>query len=160
VNATLIDLPALHLLGFRVVGKPKDLGKLVPKGWKELQGRLPEIAGVKDSTKQIGFLRPKEHVTALGRLVTYIGVEVEPETAEPKGLLRHDLPASTYAEFEYHGSFLDKEFANFYPGIFKAIGEQNLTVDGDLGWIEMYDDATHNWEDKADPKNVLKVLFP
>jgi len=160
VTPTIVELPALHLLGLRVVGKPKELGKLVPKGWRELQSRLPEIEGVKDPSKQIGFLIPKEHITVLGKLATFIGVEVSEDTAEPKGLRRHNLPASRYAQFEYVGSFLDEEFKGFYPGIFKAIGDEGLQINNDLGWIEMYDDATHNWDDKSDPNNVLRVLFP
>lgn len=160
MDYSIVELPALHLIGLRVAGKPKDLGKLVPKGWRELQSRLGEIEGVKDPTQQIGFLLPKDHVLALGRIATYIGVEVSETTPEPKGLKRHDLPASRYARFEYRGSFLDKEFAGFYPAIFKQLGEARLPFDGERGWLEMYNDETHNWDDKTDPKNVLAVLFP
>jgi predicted transcriptional regulator YdeE len=156
----ILEFPDLHLLGLRVAGKPKDLGKLVPKGWQELRSRLGAVAGVKDPTKQIGFLLPRDHVLALGRIATYIGVEVAPDTPEPKGLKRHFLPASRYAAFRYRGSFLAPEFAGFYPGIFKALAEKGLEFDGDRGWIEMYDDATHDWEDKTDPSNLLTVAFP
>lgn len=160
MSPEFVELPALHLLGLRVAGKPKELGKLVPKGWHDLKSRLSEVQGVKDPTKQIGFLFPKEHFLALGRIATYIGVEVAPDTEEPKGLRRHDLPASKYAKFEFRGSFLTPEFTGFYPAIFKAIADQQIPVDGDRGWIEMYDDTSHNWEDKTDPGNVLAVLFP
>lgn len=156
----ILELPDLHLLGLRVAGKPKDLGKLVPKGWRDLQSRLSQIEGVKDSSRQVGFLLPNDHILPLGRIATYISVEVAPETPEPKGLKRHDLPASRYAVFTYRGSFLAPEFAGFYPGVFKALQESGLEFDGTRGWIEMYDDASHNWGDKTDPRNELRVAFP
>lgn len=154
------ELPELHLLGLRIVGKPKELGKLTVKGWRELQGRLGDIPGVKDPSKQIGFLLPKEHVLALGRLATFISVEVEPDTPAPKGLRRHDLPARRYAAFTYRGAFTDPAFAAFYPGIFQAIGDGEIPYDAELGWIELYDDASHDWSDKSNKDNVLTVAFP
>jgi predicted transcriptional regulator YdeE len=154
------SLPELHLIGLRVAGKPTQLGKLVPKGWKELQGRLAEIEGVKNPSQQIGFLLPNDHILALGRIATYIGVEVDASTPEIRGLKRHTLPTSRYAKFEYHGSLVDPAFAQFYPSIFKSMADNGVPFDGDLGWLERYDDATHHWDDKTWSGNILTVLFP
>lgn len=155
----LVTSPAFAVVGQRVVGKPNQLGKLVPKAWKDLRARLPEIEGVVDPRRQIGFLLPEEKML-LGRLVTYIGVEIAPAAPTPKGLTRREFPSGPYAEFVWTGSFLSKEFAAFYPGVFAALKEHDLQVDPKLGWIEIYDDATHDWEDKANPGNTLRVRFP
>lgn len=157
---TFDALPELHLIGLRVAGKPNQLGKLIPKGWRDLQNRLPEIPGVKDPSRQIGFLLPHDHILALGRIATYIGLEVAADTPEPKGLKRHTLPAADYAVFEYHGSFLAPEFAQFYPQIFQTMTKRNIPFDGERGWLERYDDATHRWDDKTWPENRLAVWFP
>ncbi len=157
----MLDLPALSVVGVRVVGKPKELGKKVPEAWSRLRERLGEIPGVVDPAWQIGFLVPKEHALPLGRLATYIGVEVSGETPDlPKDLRRQEWPAARYAEFRYTGSFLAPEFAGFYPAMFAALKEHGLAMHPELGWQEHYADATHDWSDKAAATNTLVVRFP
>lgn len=143
-----------------MVGKPNQLGKVVPKGWRELQGRLAEITGVIDATRQYGFFIPGDHILPLGRIATYISVEVAEDTPEPKGLKRHDFPASRYAQFEFVGSFMTPEFGAFYGGMFEVVKENELPHEATLGWIELYEDASHNWDDKKESTNRIRVLFP
>jgi len=156
----VVELPELHLLGQRIVGKPGELSKLVPKGWRELHSRLPSIEGVLEPSVQFGFLLPKEHLMPLGRIATFISVRVDPSVEAPKGLRRHSLPASSYAEFTYEGSFLDPAFKEFYPRMFAAIRDDAIPFDATRGWLERYEDATHDWDDKTRPDNRIAVLFP
>jgi predicted transcriptional regulator YdeE len=160
VELVVRELPAIAVVGVRVVGKPAQLGKLVPKGWEKLRERLDEVPGVIDARRQVGFLIPGEHALPLGRLATYIGVEVAPGGEVPKDLRRVEWPAMRYAEFTYVGSFLAPEFAQFYPSAFVAIKDAGLTMHPEHGWQEHYDDATHDWSDKAKPTNTLVVRFP
>gem|GEM_PF-2687595 len=160
MTPNVIERPATVLAGKRVVGKPKQLGKLVPQAWKELRGRLSGIPGVVDASRQYGFLVAGDHKLALGRLATYIGVEVTAEAEIPDDLRRHELPAGRYAEFEYVGSFLAKEFGAFYPSVFGALEENGLKHAAEYGWVELYEDASHDWEDKTKATNRLRVLFP
>ena len=150
----------IKFVGLRIVALSTELPFHVPVARDQLLARQGEIRSVVNPGVQFGVTHPSEAGPTEDHIVTYIGFEVSEFFEAPAEMRAILIPAGRYARFEWRGSFDSEEFEEFYPGIFAWLQDHNLPPRPDSPWVEVYDDATHDWENKDNPSNRLSVLIP
>jgi predicted transcriptional regulator YdeE len=150
----------IKFVGLRIVALATELPFQVPIARDQLLERQSEIGAVVNTSVQLGVTHPSEAGPTPDHIVTYIGFEVSEFTEPPADMRAILIPAGRYGRFEWRGAFDTEEFDEFYPGIFAWLQDHSLAPRPDSPWVELYDDATHDWQNKDNPSNRLSVLIP
>lgn len=150
----------IKVVGLRIVALSTELPFQVALARDQLLAREDEIKSVVNAGVQFGVTHPSEAGPTPDHIVTHIGFEVSDFSEPPPDMRAILIPAGRYARFEWRGPFDTEEFDEFYPGIFAWLQDHNLAPRPDSPWVEVYDDATHDWHNKDNPSNRLSVLIP
>jgi predicted transcriptional regulator YdeE len=133
---SLRESGALRAIGLTVTSPQSELPVAVPRLWKSLETRLPEVSVRLHLDRQLSvFLGRREDI-----FDEFVGVAVPEHVEAPSGMVRVEVPAGRFAVADHAGPDVE----NTYRRIFDWVHGQGLEV-------APYQEAFHHLEWYTEP---------
>lgn len=152
----IVEQAAMTLVGLRtqcfgVDSEKNNIASQLPPLWELFLGRLDEIDH-RTSTNGYGVIRQESADS--DRLIYDAAVEVSSATTVPEGMVRLDLPATTYARFTHRGVVADLDHTvNYVYSAWLTSADHRHTYGADL---EIYGEGYH----PTSPESVMAYAIP
>lgn len=141
MNPEVITLPALQIVGIKVVGRHSELSHRVPIAWLDLMGRLDQIPHKVDPTRFYGLFPESDQLNDgdNGVFTYWVGTAVSAVGALPEGMVALSLPEQRYAVASVKG---DREaIVQTYTALFNWLKATSRATAADRLGFELYETA-------------------
>jgi AraC family transcriptional regulator len=142
----IVQRPAFHVAGMSIRTKP--LSPEIPALWPRFVARMPEIEGRTESKVAYGVMRHEPP----DALLYIAGVAVAAGSRAPAGMEIREVPAATYARFQYPLARLGEGFCEIFDRLLPASNYKQAP-----GFqLERYGEAF----DPHDANSIVEILTP
>lgn len=140
MDATITELPALRLVGYRCFGRLDELSDRVYPAWRGLAKEAPSLKGVIDPGIFYGVMPDADHLRPPpdGVYVYWTCVRIAGNAPFPKGMGQLLIPAARYAMTPLRGPA--EKITEAYEGLGRWITSNGDTPAPGAWALERYDE--------------------
>ncbi|MGA9525566.1 MAG: GyrI-like domain-containing protein [Myxococcaceae bacterium] len=139
MEASVVLLPKLKLVGLKVVGRRSELSHRVPLAWTDLVRCVSQMSNRVDPDVFYGAFPESDHLNdgTHGVYTYFVCTEVTEHSRVPEGMIPLEIPPQRCVRTRVQGTAEAIDAA--YMGLFRWVGEQGMRTN-QKGWgLERYD---------------------